>query len=1031
MAQNKLRIKGLNSGSSYNPIITFTKPNYGTQVDVVSQYLTLKRGNNQGLFNTNEGATYANTIGGGLNHLWMMEPMYYYPHIEGTVNLGQNPNEINLADVHISVSYNGIETNFLSLGSFMNGNNGFTQIVDENGNTIVTIDSTPWQDILTSLPSLNINDLTMTLKYVVDGNWTSYEGGTINLTISQNQFGNDTTDPSSGSYHTYWKTNLWNTFNPSDIDIPTLINGVYDGSKINASSPMVPWGSVHEGNPLLMVGREMIMLDTQDSKFYKIKFTQWTSGNQGGGLSYTRQLIRTTPTPPSEFISVWDTTLGDGSNVIVLPFIPEGNYNCSINWGDGSLSERADSNKGGFSQPSHTYATPGTYTITITGTVEGWSFGYDPNAGGSFDGPPIPNSQEKLTSITNVGPLKLVDYGSYFVGCSNLTTIGGTFDLTGITTLGSMFANCTSLTSVNGIGSWDVSSVTDMSYMFAYATSMTFTSEHISEWNVSSVTDMSYMFQGAEAFNQPLNLWDVSSVTNMEGMLSELPLFNQTLNSWNTSAVTNMSSLFNSSTSFNGNISNWNTSAVTSMNSMFYNATSFNQDISGWIVSSVTDMNSMFQQATAFNQPLDSWDVSSVTTMVGMFTSASSFNQPLNNWNTTSVTDMNSMFAYATSFNQDINTNQVIVGMKVWDKWTVSNVTNMANMFAYATSFNQPLDLWDVSSVNNMSYMFCNATSFNQDISGWDVSNVVNMGVMFNTATSFNQDISGWNVSSVTDMQTMFAAASAFNQDISGWNVSNVTNMNGVFYEATSFNQDISLWDISNVTNMSDFMFGKSTDDYDYYDNLLNAWSQLTLQNEVTWNMGSIWYTSAGATARQSIIDTYGWIINDGGEVPLVFDVFYGGLGTTLTQTQINNITQQSPTLTLTRYTAPGYIMSNTSISSNGTLTYMSGNQFRTNYDRVDLIDILVDGAYYAIGGSDNYSTGYSTQPPYYDGSQGNYFLKWNATTGKFYSARSINGYNPVTGGNGIFDDYVPGDTLYNEIDPLTLRITFQAGLPK
>lgn len=43
MAQNKLRIKGLNSGSSYNPIITFTKPNYGTQV------VKTRKGDSKGL----------------------------------------------------------------------------------------------------------------------------------------------------------------------------------------------------------------------------------------------------------------------------------------------------------------------------------------------------------------------------------------------------------------------------------------------------------------------------------------------------------------------------------------------------------------------------------------------------------------------------------------------------------------------------------------------------------------------------------------------------------------------------------------------------------------------------------------------------------------------------------------------------------------------------------------------------------------------------------------------------------------------
>jgi hypothetical protein len=66
---------------------------------------------------------------------------------------------------------------------------------------------------------------------------------------------------------------------------------------------------------------------------------------------------------------------------------------------------------------------------------------------------------------------------------------------------------------------------------------------------------------------------------------------------------------------------------------------------------------------------------------------------------------------------------------------------------------------------------------------------------------------------------------------------------------------------------MDGFMAGKSTADYSYYDDLLNAWSALTLQNGVEWGMGSIEYTSAGATARQDIIDNYSWTITDGGEI--------------------------------------------------------------------------------------------------------------------------------------------------------------------
>lgn len=251
-------------------------------------------------------------------------------------------------------------------------------------------------------------------------------------------------------------------------------------------------------------------------------------------------------------------------------------------------------------------------------------------------------------------------------------------------------------------------------------------------------------------------------------------------------------------------------------------------------------------------QFMEDWDVSAITSFFAVFYDNNLFNQDLTGWDTSSATDFSDLFRNAAIYNQPVNS------------FDVSNVTSLRQTFA-TSGFNQSLSSWDVSNVTSLQSTFLQS-SFNQPINNWNVSNVTNMFYTFGICP-FNQPLNNWNTSSVTTMRRMFYLNSAFSYDVSAWDVSNVTRMDEMFRSATSFDHDLSAWDLSSCTNMTNFMNGKSDLNFSAanYDNLLQACVNGNVLN-VTLGMGTIKYSSAGATDRATLISR-GWTITDGGQV--------------------------------------------------------------------------------------------------------------------------------------------------------------------
>jgi surface protein len=218
------------------------------------------------------------------------------------------------------------------------------------------------------------------------------------------------------------------------------------------------------------------------------------------------------------------------------------------------------------------------------------------------------------------------------------------------------------------------------------------------------------------------------------------------------------------------------------------------------------------------------------------------------------VTDMGNMFYNASSANPDTS------------NWDVSNVTNMRYMFYKASSANPNTTNWDVSNVIDMGNMFRSASSANPDTTNWDVSNVIDMGAIFRDTTSANPDVSNWDVSNVTNMRYMFYKASSANPNTTNWDVSNVTNMSLMFYNASSANPDVSNWDVSGVTSMY-AMFYKANLSVENLTACYENWSQLSLQQNVSFSAGVTKYNASGQEGRDILVNTYNWLITDGGQV--------------------------------------------------------------------------------------------------------------------------------------------------------------------
>ncbi len=292
--------------------------------------------------------------------------------------------------------------------------------------------------------------------------------------------------------------------------------------------------------------------------------------------------------------------------------------------------------------------------------------------------------------------------------------------------------------------------------------------------------------------------------------------------------------------------------SVSSLAFAFGGCAAFNDpNVCLWDTSNLNAINGIFLGCTAFNQPIGNWNISRVGSLQNVFQGCTAFNQPIGNWDTKGVALLNGVFVSATSFNQQIG------------GWNTSSATNMRTMFSGATSFRQTLHGWNLSNVVSMDQMFVNS-NYNQDVSNWDIRRVITLSSSFTSQwgnANYSAALIAWAALPDEDLRNLpilaYSAQGANTRvtvSAHGLAVGSRVRIDGT----TNYNGDYNVLAVA-ATNVFDiavpFVANEAT----------GTMRHRRSRNVVLDPGASVKYLPEAAAARDTLINTYGWVITDGG----------------------------------------------------------------------------------------------------------------------------------------------------------------------
>jgi len=242
--------------------------------------------------------------------------------------------------------------------------------------------------------------------------------------------------------------------------------------------------------------------------------------------------------PNPDFVSTWDTTkAGSASDTIVLP-MTAGN---TVHWGDGNTD----------TTNTHTYASSGTYTVTIEGAVNTFRFA------GAGD-------RLKILDVSNWGGFDITSDRA-FQNCNNLdVTATDTPNLSASNSTRATFKAC-NLTNVY-FSTWDFSLCTNFYQFLMNTTSFSGNVEGIIH---SGVTQANAAFNNTPLGSPDLSTWDVSANTFWGDALRNCSLGALTdVSGWTPQG--NMGSAFLNNPDFEGlGLDTWTIGGITAANNTF------------------------------------------------------------------------------------------------------------------------------------------------------------------------------------------------------------------------------------------------------------------------------------------------------------------------------------------------------------------------------------------------------------------------------------------------------------------------------